>query len=113
VSARVGQTCVVTLEPIEKAVEEAIDLEFAPAGAGGVAAEPKAARKKAVGEYESPEPLVDGTLDLGGLATEFLVLGIDPYPRKVGAQFAPPKAEDAGEHPFAALEALKKQLSRS
>ena len=29
VSARVGQTCVVTLEPIESAVEEAVDLAFA------------------------------------------------------------------------------------
>ncbi len=110
VSARVGQTCVVTLEPIESAVEEAVDLEFAPAAAGGTEAEPKAARKRARGDDEPPEPLVDGTLDLGALATEFLILGIDPYPRKAGAQFAPPKAEDAGEHPFAALEALKKRL---
>ena len=30
VSAKVGQTCVVTLEPIENAVEEAVDLVFAP-----------------------------------------------------------------------------------
>jgi hypothetical protein len=44
------------------------------------------------------------------LATEFLILGIDPYPRKPGAQFATPKIEDAGEHPFAALESLKKNL---
>jgi hypothetical protein len=41
---------------------------------------------------------------------EFLILGIDPYPRKAGAQFAPPKVADAGEHPFAALESLKKNL---
>jgi hypothetical protein len=44
------------------------------------------------------------------LATEFLILGIDPYPRKPGAEFAAPKAEDNREHPFAALEALKKRL---
>ena len=58
---------------------------------------------------EPPEPLVGGTIDLGALATEFLLLGIDPYPRKAGAEFAPPKAEDDGAHPFAALEALKKR----
>ncbi len=109
VSARVGQTCVVTLEPIESAVEEAVDLKFAPAPAGGTEPEPKSARKRTSGGDEPPEPLVDGTLDLGALATEFLILGIDPYPRKPGAQFAPPKVEDAGEHPFAALEALKKR----
>ena len=51
-------------------------------------------------------------LDFGALATEFLILGIDPYPRKPGAQFAAPKVEDAGEHPFAVLEALKKRPGR-
>jgi uncharacterized metal-binding protein YceD (DUF177 family) len=110
VSARVGQTCVVTLEPIESAVEEAVDLKFAPALPGGTEPDSKSARKRAHSNDEPPEPLVDGTLDLGALATEFLILGIDPYPRKPGAQFAPPKVEDAGEHPFAALEALKKRL---
>ena len=61
-------------------------------------------------DEEPPEPLIGGTVDLGALATEFLLLGIDPYPRKAGAEFAPPKVEDGGEHPFAALAALKKRL---
>jgi uncharacterized metal-binding protein YceD (DUF177 family) len=110
VSARVGQTCVVTLEPIESDIEEAVDLKFAPVQEGGSEPEPKGARQRALSDDEPPEPLVNGTLDLGALATEFLILGIDPHPRKAGAQFAPPKAEDTGEHPFAALEALKKRL---
>jgi Large ribosomal RNA subunit accumulation protein YceD len=110
VSAQVGQTCVVTLEPIENAVEEVVDLKFAPTPLGGAEPEPKAARKRARGGDEPPEPLIDGTLDLGALATEFLILGIDPYPRKAGAQFTPPKVEDAGDHPFAALAALKKRI---
>jgi hypothetical protein len=110
VSARVGQTCSVTLESIENVVEEAVDLKFAPAPAGEKELAPKSARKRTSGEDEPPEPLVGGILDLGALATEFLILGIDPYPRKAGAQFAPPKVEDAGEHPFAALESLKKPL---
>ncbi|HEY1309717.1 MAG TPA: DUF177 domain-containing protein [Pseudolabrys sp.] len=108
VSARVGQTCVVTLEPIENAIEEAVDLDFAPA-ADGAEPVPKKARKRAPSNNEPPELLIDGMLDLGALATEFLILGIDPYPRKPGAQFAAPKAEDAGEHPFAVLGALKKR----
>jgi len=107
VSARVGQTCVVTLEPIESVVAEAIDLKFVPAS--GAEAEPKSARKRPRDD-DGPEQLVGGSLDLGALATEFLILGIDPYPRKAGAQFAPPQPEDAGEHPFAALESLKKIL---
>jgi uncharacterized metal-binding protein YceD (DUF177 family) len=108
VKAKVGQICVVTLEPIESAIEEAVDLEFVPLAAG-VEPAPKIARKRAR-DADPPEPLVDGTLDLGALATEFLILGIDPYPRKPGAEFAPAPAEDAGERPFAALEALKKRL---
>ncbi len=99
VSARVGQTCVVTLDPLESTLEEAVDVEFAPS-----VAEPAKA-----GE-EPPEPLIGGKVDLGALATEFLLLGIDPYPRKPGAEFAPPNVEDGGEHPFAALETLKKRL---
>ena len=107
VSAQVGQTCVVTLEPIENAIEEAVDLDFVPSSEAEPAA--KVARKR-VQDDDMPEPLVGGVLDLGALAVEFLILGIDPYPRKADAEFAPPKDEDAGEHPFAALESLKKTL---
>ena len=107
VSARVGQTCVVTLEPIENRLEEVVDLRFAPV-AGPVASETDAKAAKA--DEEPPEPLLDGAVDLGAVATEFLLLGIDPYPRKPGAQFTPPAGKDDGTHPFAALEVLKKRL---
>ena len=61
------------------------------------------------GIEDGPEPLLDGRIDLGAIATEFLVLGIDPHPRKQGAVFEPPAIEDdRAEHPFAALAALKK-----
>jgi len=104
VSARVGQTCVVTLEPIESDVEEAVDLVFAPALPEAVQA------KEGKADEEPPEPLVDGKIDLGAIATEFLLLGIDPYPRKPGAEFAPIRADDGSARPFAALEELKKRL---
>jgi uncharacterized metal-binding protein YceD (DUF177 family) len=99
VSARVGQTCVVSLEPVENAVEEPVDLLFAPEG--------KAPAK--AGE-EPPEPLIGGKVNLGAVATEFFLLGIDPYPRKEGAEFNPPATPERGEHPFAALATLKKRL---
>lgn len=102
VSARVGQTCVVTLEPMESEIEEAVDIVFTP---------PAAAPASVVHDAESaedPEPLTGDTVDLGAVATEFLLLGIDPYPRKPGARFEPPPmAEDPAAHPFAALAALK------
>ena len=48
------------------------------------------------------------TIDLGAIATEFLILAIDPYPRKPGAVFQSPSAGEPAAHPFAALAALKK-----
>lgn len=107
VQARVGQTCVVTLEPIENTIDEAVDVQFMP---GADAAEAGHVVDASDEDEEPPEPLVDGKIDLGALATEFLLLGIDPYPRKPGAEFTPPQAEDAGDHPFAGLETLKKRL---
>ncbi len=105
VSAKVVQSCVVTLEPIESVIDEAIEVVFMPE-----AALPIAAREEDVvdtGE-DPPEPLRDGIVDLGAVATEFLLLGIDPYPRKPGAVFDVASADDPESHPFAALAALKK-----
>jgi len=108
VHGRVGQTCVVTLDPVQNEIDEAVDLVFAP-GAGEAAARGPAPTAAADAD-EPPESLRGGAVDLGAVATEFLVLGIDPYPRKAGAEFTPPRVADAGEHPFAALAALKKRL---
>ena len=39
-----------------------------------------------------------------------MILGVDPYARKAGASFEPPKAtSDAAGRPFAALAALKEK----
>jgi hypothetical protein len=54
-------------------------------------------------KWGEPEPLVGGVVDLGAIATEFLVLGLDPYPRKPGAIFEPPQEREPDENPFAAL----------
>ncbi len=109
VRARVEQTCVVSLDPVENDVEELIDVTFAPPDQ--ISAMPKSVQKEQGDDAEIPdlpEPIVNGAIDLGKLATEFLVLGIDPYPRKPGAAFAAPETPpDPDEHPFAALRALK------
>jgi uncharacterized metal-binding protein YceD (DUF177 family) len=102
VSATVGQTCVVTLEPMENEVDESIDVIFAPSPSGD-----SASQNAAFEGSEPPEALSDGTADLGAIAAEFLLLGIDPYPRKPGAEFAPPAAEGTAATPFAALAKLK------
>ena len=55
-------------------------------------------------------PLIGGAVDLGALAVEFLMLGLDPYPRKPGAVFEePPQDRKAEAGAFAALAKLKGQ----
>ena len=107
--ARIGQTCVVTLDPIDNEIDETVDVMFAPSEQIPQLAD--LAHEALAGEAEipdAPEPIVDGVIDLGRLATDVLLLAIDPYPRKPGAVFEPgsqpPIPED---HPFAALKALQ------
>jgi hypothetical protein len=104
VMATIGQTCVVTLEPLENAVDEAFDVLFLPDAAG---AEPPVAPEPHEDVDETRERLVNGVADLGTVATEFFLLGIDRYPRKPGAVFAPPVEDRAAESPFAVLARLK------
>jgi hypothetical protein len=109
VRARIGQTCVVSLDPIENDIDEAIDLIFAPpeqirelANLVDEAAESDAEIP------DPPEPIVNGVIDLGRLATDALFLGVNPYPRRPDAVFEPlVVAADPEDHPFAALKALK------
>jgi uncharacterized metal-binding protein YceD (DUF177 family) len=106
VAATVEQTCVVSLEPMTSELVEPIDLAFVPPRAE----ERADATEEALdpGAADETEPLVDGVADLGVVATEFLLLAIDPHPRKPGVEFEPPKVEDSVANPFAALAALKK-----
>ena len=99
----------VTLDPIENDIDEAIDLIFAPpeqipqlAALVDEAAE--------IGDEipDPPEPIENGVIDFGRLATDVLFLAIDPYPRKPEAIFEPVVvAADPEDHPFAALKALR------
>jgi hypothetical protein len=110
VLATVEQTCVVTLEPMTSELCEPVELAFVPPRAGEPVEEADAIDPAAADE---PEVLLDGVADLGVAATEFLLLAIDPYPRKPGAVFEAPETDDEGAHPFAALAALKKEPGQS
>jgi Large ribosomal RNA subunit accumulation protein YceD len=108
VLARIGQTCVVTLDPIDNAIDETIDLIFAPASQIRELAESIDDTEDNEATPDPPEPIVNGVIDLGRLAADALFLGIDPYPRKPDAVFEPPAAlVDPEDHPFAALKGLK------
>ena len=109
VRARVGQTCVVTLDPIENDIDEQVDLIFAPAGQIPEMADlVEDAADSDVEIPDPPEPILGGVIDLGRIATDALFLGVDPYPRKSDAVFEPPVVpDDPEDHPFAALKALQ------
>jgi hypothetical protein len=106
IAAAVRQTCVVSLEEIENGIEETVDLTFVAGSRHGDGSEHDGGGE---GTTDAPEVLVDGTVDLGAIAAESLMLGIDPYPRKSDAVFVAPDTGEPGNHPFAALAALKKR----
>jgi hypothetical protein len=109
VRARIGQTCVVTLDPIENDIDEPIDLIFAPPEQ--IPELSDLVDETVEGDDEipdPPEPIVNGVIDLGRLATDALFLGVDPYPRRLDAVFESlVVADDPEDHPFAALKALQ------
>jgi hypothetical protein len=109
VQARIGQTCVVTLDPIENEIDEPIDLIFAPPDQIPELADLVDEAAESEEEVpDPPEPIENGMIDLGRVATDAMFLAIDPYPRKADAVFEPlVVAADPADHPFAALKALK------
>ena len=96
IKATLDQICVVTLDPFASDLEETVEVEFAAPGTAPLNH----------GE-EPPDEIVNGAVDLGALMAEFLALGLDPYPRKPGVDFAFEDANDRPESPFAALAKLK------
>ncbi len=104
VTAAVLQNCVVTLEPVTGQIDEQIDMTFVPPDAGA----PPEDVALGLTEEDPPEVLENRVVDLGALAAEFVILGIDPYPRKAGSNFEAPAADEApAANPFAALAVLK------
>jgi uncharacterized metal-binding protein YceD (DUF177 family) len=114
VHARVTQICVVSLEPFESDLREPIEasfieLEEAPSRPGRRQERDREVQE--IDEEEPPEPIVDGRIDLGAVAAEFLALGLDPYPRKPGVEFElgdERAGREASDSPFAALARLVK-----
>jgi uncharacterized metal-binding protein YceD (DUF177 family) len=97
-TARVTQTCVVSMEDFETSVEESFAVRFVPAGTENDDPDP---------DSDDEIPYENGTLDLGEAAAEQLGLALDPYPRAPDAVL--PVVEDEPEpHPFAALGRLRR-----
>ena len=97
--ARVEQTCVVSLDPFETAVDEAFRVRFVLAGTEQDDDDPEA---------DDELPYAGATIDLGEAAAEQLGLALDPYPRKPNAALPEPEPPSAVIHPFAALAARRR-----
>jgi uncharacterized metal-binding protein YceD (DUF177 family) len=113
--ARLEQTCVVTLEPIETEISEAVDRRFVPAREVSTAA-PGSETELSATLADEPDGF-DGMIDFGEIAAEAIALGIDPYPRRgdveaVRIQTGPagvaPLTDEAAR-PFAGLAALRQR----
>ena len=110
-SADVVQECVVTLEPVRSHIERQIHRELHLAVHARHRSDTTVALSQHAGEDDVPEEIDSLDYDLAGPLLEELALGIDPYPRAPGVEFAAPPepAEPAAkpESPFAALKSLK------
>lgn len=107
-TAQVTQQCVVTLEPIPAAVKDTMQALFAPPEM--VPADPGTTEIMDVLAID-PEPIVDGFIDLGELASQHLALALDPYPRKPGVELptiVEASNQNVRENPFAKLKDLIK-----
>jgi hypothetical protein len=106
IEAAIQPICVVTLDPFPQAIDEPVAIRFAPAGL--IDKMTKRAEADEIEDFEPPDEIVDGSIDLGVLVVEFLALALDPYPRKPGAEFAGLTADDGAASPFEALRQLKR-----
>ncbi len=119
-SATATQTCVVTLEPVPSTLEVPVSVEFWPLRLlrqleAKAQLEAKPDEPACHGMVDWPEPVRDGTIDLGPVIYESFATALDPYPRKEGADFAwheEPSAQSPAKKapgPFAALGKLKRR----
>jgi uncharacterized metal-binding protein YceD (DUF177 family) len=114
ITARLHQTCVVTLDPFPVKLDVPVKLDFAPEDEAGAAArrgeqdDAEIDIEVLLNEEDPPEPILGGVIDLGAVTLEFLALALDPYPRKPGVSFEAPAGEAGAESPFAALAKLKR-----
>lgn len=109
--ADVVQACVVTLEPVPATVTGDFDRTFAS---------PHLCALDHVVEIDPdredpPDPITDGSIDIGEVVAEHMGLELEPFPRAPGAEFESTQnggegaagATDTKPNPFAILEKLK------
>ncbi len=108
--AQVVQTCGVSLEPFETALEGELDVRCVPPDSRIIAAPETSRHDDEIvidPDADDPPDVLEGSvIDLGAYVTEHLALQLDPFPRKPGVAFEPPPVETPVS-PFAVLAKLK------
>ncbi len=121
VSAQVHQFCAITLVPLQSDIEETFEAWFADQEQAVPLEKVRRERMSKLvdselplaDERDDPEPVIEGFIDLGELATQYLSLAINPYPHAEGAfsdsVMSDLKAvqEPVRKNPFAALKDWK------
>ena len=104
VRAAITQICVVTLDPFDSDLVEEVEVDFAESA--GMPAEPPTE----IADYEPPDEIVNGQVDLGALTAEFLALGLDPVSAQARRrlQLRGRGRRQRPIRPFAALGSLKR-----
>ena len=102
VEADITQACIVTLDPVEAHIDEAVDALFLPE-------QSKLGRQGFEGGGEilldaegpdGPETFSGNTIDVGALAEQFFGLAIDPYPRRQGVSLEAAGDDGTAESEF-------------
>lgn len=100
VRAVLKRQCVVSLEDMTEEIDEAFTVSYTER-------EPERGGPEAEVDLDAPEWLEDGTLDLGAVLIEQLVLAMTPHPRKPGAVAPTDPGAGVVIGAFDALKALK------
>ena len=122
-SARIAQTCVVTLQPMHSDISSTFTTTYAENADADWGHDEEEFEDLDI-DIEPPEPLLNGKIDIAEACVEQLALEIDPFPRVQGATFDGYSAIPHGgahventaaagdfekKNPFAVLSKLKTQ----
>ena len=100
-TAHVKQACVVSGEPVAQTVEDSFEEFFCQQSRHETPIDI---------DMDSPdiEVVEDGRIDVGELVVEYLILGLDPFPRKPDIPLVQAGDMEEKENPFAVLKNWKK-----
>ncbi|MEM6650351.1 MAG: DUF177 domain-containing protein [Pseudomonadota bacterium] len=101
VSAQLVRECVASLEPMEEDIHVKFTLQYWSVQSLEDYPEEMEA------DLDAPDPLVGDTLHMDDVFIEQLVLAMQPYPRKEGAEPVKDPGANASISPFSVLKTLK------